>query len=256
MTTTARTAKAPARSGWRSRHPAKPRRRTELGLLVMGWVIVVFAYVLASIGTSARIPTNIGPFLGVMIGLSVVAHLANRFLVPDADPVILPIVALLNGLGWVMIARLDTVASVQGQVGTHLAYKQAAWTAVGVLLYVATLAVFRRGRDLERYRYLIGLAGIALLVSPLFPVVGKDIYGSRLWLYIGPLHIQPVELAKLALVIFFASYFAEKREMLAHPTLRIGNHLYPDPRTFGPILVAAAFAVLIIAAEHDIGFAL
>ncbi|MGH9071036.1 MAG: FtsW/RodA/SpoVE family cell cycle protein, partial [Acidimicrobiales bacterium] len=235
---------------------AGSRRNTELALLAFGWVITVFAYVLASIGTTSSIPANLGVFLGVVIGLSLIAHLATRWLAPDADPVILPVVALLNGIGWVMIARLDTIPAVYQFNGKDLAGLQAAWTAVGVTLYVATLAYVRRGSDLGRYRYLMGLAGIALLISPLLPFVGKDINGSRLWLYLGPLHIQPVELAKLALVVFFASYFAEKRELLAHPTVRVGNYLLPDPRPFGPVLVAFAFAVLIITAENDIGFAL
>jgi cell division protein FtsW (lipid II flippase) len=240
------------------------RRGTELGLLFMGWVVVVVAYILTSLGTGSAalggrgyIPADIGVFLAMVIGLSLAAHLANRWLAREADPVILPVVALLNGLGWVMIARLDSIPSVAAANGNaHLAALQAAWTAIGVVLYIATLAVVRRGSDLGRYRYLTGLAGIALLISPLLPVVGRDINGSRLWLYLGPLHIQPVEIAKLALVIFFASYLAEKRELLASSTLRVGDHLLPDLRPFGPLLVAFGFAVLIIAAENDIGFAL
>lgn len=239
-----------------TRRATHPRRRTELGLLAIGWLITVFAYILASLGTTSNIPANIGPFLGVVIGLSVVAHCANRWLAPDADPVILPIVALLNGLGWVVIARLDSIPAVQRASGSDLASLQAVWSALGVGLYVATLATVRRGRDLERYRYLLGLAGLGLLLAPLLPVVGRTINGSRLWLALGPVTFQPVELAKLALVIFFASYFAEKRALLATPTVRMGNHLYPDPRPFGPIVAAALVAILIIAAEHDIGFAL
>lgn len=247
---------------------AKPqawqRRQSELGLLALGWFVVVVAYILASLGTGSAalggrgyIPADIGVFLATVIGLSLAAHLANRWLAPEADPVILPVVALLNGLGWVMIARLDSIPAVRAaNGGSHLAALQAAWTAIGVLLYICTLAFVRRGNDLGRYRYLTGLVGIALLISPLLPIVGRKINGSRLWLYLGPLHIQPVELAKLALVVFFASYLAEKRELLAHPTVRIGNILLPDLRPFGPLVVAFGFAVLIIAAENDIGFAL
>jgi cell division protein FtsW (lipid II flippase) len=235
---------------------AKPRRRTELGLLAMAWLIIVFAYVLASLATTASIPSHIGAFLGILIGLTLVPHLANRWLAPEANAVILPIVVLLNGLGWVMIAQLDTIPAIKQTSGTGLAGLQAMWTAIGVALYVITLLVVRHSRDLGRYRYLIGLIGIGLLVTPLVPGLGESIYGSRLWIHVGPISYQPVELAKLALVIFFASYFAEKRELLAHPTVRVGNHLLPDPRPFGPVLLAWGFAILIIAAEHDIGFAL
>lgn len=254
MTTiaTSREHRAGAERRWRP----KPRRRTELGLLVMAWMIIVFAYVLASLGTTSAIPAHIGVFLGVMVGLTLVPHLANRWLAPDSNAVIFPIVALLNGLGWVVIAQLDSLGPIRRQVGSHLAAQQAAWTGIGVVLYVATLLVFRHARDLERYRYLLGLIGIVLLLLPLVPHLGESIYGSRLWIHIGSHSFQPIELAKLALVIFFASYFAEKRELLARPTVRVGNHLLPDPRPFGPVLLAWGFAILIIAAEHDIGFAL
>ncbi|HZD65832.1 MAG TPA: FtsW/RodA/SpoVE family cell cycle protein [Acidimicrobiales bacterium] len=238
------------------RHRRKPRRRTELGLLLLAWLVTVSAYILASLGGTGHIPAHIDVFLGLMIGLTLVPHLANRWLAPDADAVLLPIVVLLNGLGWVMIAELDAIPAVQHSSGTGLAAKQAMWTAVGIALYVATLAVFRHGRDLARYRYLLGLVGIGLLISPLLPGIGESVNGSRLWIRLGPFPFQPVEIAKLALVIFVASYLAEKRELLAHATVRFGNRLIPDPRPFGPILVAWAFALLIIAAEHDIGFAL
>ena len=89
------------------RRAVTSRRRTELGLLILGGMVVGFAYVLASLGKTASIPANVGPFLGVIFGLALVAHLANRWLVPDATPVILPIAALLNGIGYVIIARLN-----------------------------------------------------------------------------------------------------------------------------------------------------
>jgi len=94
-------------------------------------MVVGFAYVLASLGKTASIPANVGPFLGVIFGLALVAHLANRWLVPDATPVILPIAALLNGIGYVVIARLNF----------KLAGLQAVWTGLGVAVYVLTLVV-------------------------------------------------------------------------------------------------------------------
>src|SRR5580704_2948880 len=222
-------------AGMRVRRP-KPKRRTELGLLIFGSLIVVATYVLASVGTTSKIPTNLGPFLGVMLGLALVAHVANRIYAPDANAVLLPIATLLNGLGYVMLAR----------IGQNWAQAQAGWTAVGVGAYVVTLAVVRRSRDLDRYRYLLLLAAVVLMLSPLIPHVGRNIRGARLWVGIGPVNGQPIELAKLALCVFFASYFVEKRELLSVPTLRVGNRLMLDPRPLVPILVA----------EHDIGFAL
>ncbi|HXX90954.1 MAG TPA: FtsW/RodA/SpoVE family cell cycle protein [Acidimicrobiales bacterium] len=227
-------------------HHPHARRRTELGLLVLGALIVVCAYVLAAVGTTSKIPPNLGWFLAIVLGLSLAAHIANRLYAPDANPVLLPIATLLNGLGYVMIARIDE----------HLARLQAAWTAVGVAAYLITLLVIRRSRDLDRYRYLLLLAAVALMLAPLVPHVGRSINGARLWVYIGPINGQPVELAKLALCIFFASYFTERRELLSVPTYRIGDRLVLDPRPLGPILVAWGFAMLVLGAERDIGFAL
>jgi len=222
------------------------RRRTELGLLLLASGIVLGAYVLASLGTTNRMPPDLGPFLGIVIGLGLLAHLANRLFAPRAHPVVLPVVALLNGLGYVMIARLDS----------HEARLQAGWTAVGIVAYVITLIFVRRSRDLDRYRYLLLFGGVALLLAPLVPHLGVDINGARLWVRLGPLTGQPVEVAKLALCVFFASYFAEKRDVLAVPTMRLGNRLLPDFRVLGPLLLAWGFAMLVLGAERDVGFAL
>ena len=151
----------------------KPRRRTELGLLVFGSLLIVGLYVLAALGQSSKIPDNIGPFLGVVLGLALLAHMANRWLAPDANAVILPLAALLNGIGYVVIARWDHWYPGQAR-------NQALWTAVGVLLYVLTLLVVRYSRDLERYRYLLLLLAGALLVAPLF---FSPINGARLWVH-------------------------------------------------------------------------
>ncbi len=188
--------------GMRARRP-KPKRRTELGLLIFGSLIVVATYVLASVGTTSKIPANLGPFLGVMLGLALVAHIANRIYAPDANAVLLPIATLLNGLGYVMLAR----------IAQHWAQAQAGWTAVGVGAYIVTLALVRRSRDLDRYRYLMLLVAVVLMLSPLIPHFGQKHNGARLWVGIGPINGQPIELAKLALCIFFASYFVEKREL-------------------------------------------
>jgi len=231
-----------------------PRRRTELGLLVFGCLIVVAAYVLASIGTTSKIPPNLGPFLAVVLGLSVVAHIANRVLAPDANPVLLPLATLLNGLGYVMIAVINEQKSYPPQL-------QAAWTAVGVFFYVTTLALVRRSRDLDRYRYILLLVAVFLLLSPLIPHLGEAIPvrngpSVRLFVKIGPLSGQPVELAKILLCIFFASYFSEKQELLSIPTVRLGNRLVLDPRPLMPIVLAWLLAMVVLGAERDVGFAL
>ena len=117
-----------------------------------------------------------------------------------------------------------------------------------------TLFVIRRTRDLDRYRYLLLTGGVILLLLPLVPGVGANIYGARLWIQVGSFEFQPVEMAKIVLCIFFASYFADKRELLTIPTARFGNRLVLDPRPLVPIVLAWGFAILIMSLEHDIGF--
>ncbi|MHB8329333.1 MAG: FtsW/RodA/SpoVE family cell cycle protein [Acidimicrobiales bacterium] len=236
----------PSPGSTRRRRRPNPRRRTELGLLVFGSLIVVVTYVLASVGTTSKIPPGLGPFLAVVLGLAVAGHVANRLYAPEANAVLLPTTTLLNGLGYVMLARIDP----------HYARLQAGWTAVGLVAYIATLVFVRRSRDLDRYRYLLLLGAVALMLAPLIPHFGKDLNGARLWVYIGPVNGQPVELAKILLCIFFASYFIEKKEMLSIPTMRIGNRLVLDPRPLGPILLAWGFCMLVLGAERDVGFAL
>ena len=168
--------------------------------------------------------------------------MANRWLAPNANAVILPLAALLNGIGYVVIARWNP-GQAQGQ---------AAWAALGVMLYVVTLLVVRYSRDLERYRYLLLLVAGIFLVAPLF---FSPIYGARLWVHFGSLSFQPIEFSKILLCIFFASYFAENKEMLSIPTAQIGNRLYLDPRPLVPIIVAWGAAMAVIGLEDDIGFA-
>jgi len=230
----------------RIRREAVANRTTELGLLVLVAIIVVGAYTLVSLGKTATLPVNLGPFLGVVLGLFVVGHVALRVLAPGADPVLLPLAGLLNGLGYVVIVRLN-----HRQAGL-----QAVWTLLGMAAFVGTLAVVRRIRDLDRYRYLLGFGGIALLLLPLLPVVGENIGGSRVWVRIGPVNFQPGEFGKVALLIFCASYLAEKGMVLAEGDRRIGPVPVPDLRALGPVGLAWATSIVIMVAERDLGMSM
>ncbi len=228
------------------RRGPKPKRRTELGLLVFAAAITVALYVIAEIGTKGKVPAHLGPILAVVLGIVLVAHLANRWLVPNANAVVLPLVALLNGIGYVIIVRFTPPA----------AKAQATWAVVGIICYIAVLLAVRHTRDMDRYRYLLLAAAIALLIAPLVPHLGKPITTTRLWVGLGPITFQPIEFAKLLLVVFFASYFAERKELLSIPTARVGNRLVLDPRPLVPILLFWALSMGIIALEDDIGFAM
>ena len=233
---------------------SKPRRRSELGLLVVGFLVVTFAFILGSLATLGKWPPHLLPFVVVSLALGLLLNLVNRRLAPNADPVIVPVVLLLNGLGWVMLSRLAPYVNQ-----SHLAGYQALWTVLGAVAYVLTLLVFRRSRDLERYRYLTLFVSIGLLVLPLLPKIGDspaNANGAKLWVKLGPITFQPVELSKILLVIFFASYFVEKQELLRMATVRIGNRLVPDLRSLGPVAFAWLCSVAVILLERDIGFSL
>jgi cell division protein FtsW (lipid II flippase) len=219
------------------------RRRTELGLIILAILLTAGLYALASLGKAGSLPANIGPFLVIICGLLVLAHLGMRVWAPYADPILLPTAALLNGIGYVFIARLNH----------HLAALQASWTAIGVVAFLATLFFVKRARDLERYRYTFALAGIGLLLMPMLPVIGQNINGARLWVRLGAVSFQPGELAKICLAIFFASYLVERAEVLAHGTRRIGRFLVLDPKYLGPIILAWAAAMLVLTFENDLG---
>ncbi|MFQ5557718.1 MAG: FtsW/RodA/SpoVE family cell cycle protein, partial [Acidimicrobiales bacterium] len=230
------TAAAP-RSRRRSPPDRLRPRREESGLVVMVAGVVVFAYTLASLGRSASIPANLVPFLAWMLGLLILAHLVNRRLAPAADPTLLPLALLLNGLGYVMIVRL----------GGDLAGLQATWTAVGVGAYSLTLLVLPRARILEQYRYLLGAAGLGLLVVPLVPGVGRQINGARIWASVGPVNFQPGEFAKIALAAFFAAYLVDKRELMR---TRL------ELRDLAPIALAWVGSLGVMVMERDLGSSL
>lgn len=224
-----------------------PRRRnTELLLVIVALFITGGAYTLASLGRRQAIPANVGPFLGVMFVLLVGAHLATRRWAPQADGVILPVAILLNGLGYVMIARLDEA----------LAAKQAGWTAVGIAAYVVTLIGLRRVRSLQRIGFTCGLVGVALLLLPMVPKLGVSKFGARIWVEVGAFSLQPGEFAKLALAVFFAAYLVERREMLAFATRRIGPIHVPEPRLLVPVIMAWGFALVVMVFQKDLGSAL
>ena len=223
------------------------RRNTELGLVLLAAVLTVGAYVLAGLGRSASLPVNVVPFLLIILGLLAAGHVATRQWAPGADGILLPLAGLLNGVGYVFIARLDT----------DLAALQAVWTAFGMGAFVATLALVRRTRDLERFRYTFALVGIGLLLMPLLPVVGQNINGARLWVRFGPVNFQPGEFAKIALCIFFASYLVEKRELLSEALWGGGVFLpKPDLKHLGPVLLAWGVSLVIMLGERDLGSSL
>ena len=181
-----------------------------------------------------------------MFATFVVAHLAIRKLAPGADPAILPLSFALSGIGIAFITRL----------APDLAMKQVGWLFLGVVFMVLVLAFVKNLDKLGNYKYTIMIAGILLLMSPMLPVIGNEIYGSRIWLSIGGFSIQPGELAKICIVIFLAAYLAQNREMLSVFNHKLGPFRVPDMRALVPVIIMWAVALLVIVFEKDLGSAL
>lgn len=229
------------------------RRRTEeLGLGVLALVIVVSGYVLLALSEAPSLPAGFWGFVAAIVGLFVIAHVAVRRLAPNADATLLPLVAALLGIGFVTISRLDLAVPEAKRV----APTQAVWTAAGVAAFVMTLLLVRNVRTLARYRYTFLLLGVLALVLPLVPGVGVELNQARLWARIGPLTVQPGEAAKVLLVVFFAAYLVEKRELLSSGSRRIGRMYLPDPKHLGPLLLPWAVAIMIMVLQKDLGSSL
>ena len=225
---------------------ADRRRATELRLVIFAGLITAGAYTLASLGKNSVIPPRILPFLAVLLLVLVSAHIAVRLLAPGADSTLLPVAALLNGLGYVMIARLSE----------RLAGLQTTWTFVGIIAFTTTLIVVRRVNDLARFKWSFFVVGAGLLLLPMVPGLGFSSGGARIWVNIGPVNFQPGEFAKIALALFFAAYLAESRELIKNGTWQVGRFLLPEPRDLLPLLGAWGFSVVLMVGQKDLGSSL
>jgi len=221
-------------------------RGTQLALTILAVVLSVGAYVLVTLGKTGKTPPGIGGFVAV-VGLSyLLAHLLATRLAAGADPVLLPVAAVLAGMGYAMISRLDP----------GLAEEQFGWLMLGLTLFAATLLIVRDHRVLDAYTYTIGLVGILCLLLPIAPGLGRTINGARLWIRLGSLTFQPSEIGKVLIVIFLAGYLNAKKELLAVATRRVGPIRLPEPRYLGPLLVAWGISLAVLFMEKDLGSSL
>jgi cell division protein FtsW (lipid II flippase) len=236
------------------------RRRTELLMLAFAVAVVALAYAAVGFGLNgsipASLPTYVGGFALIMLG----AHAAVRWLAPWADPLMLPLAALLNGLGVVMIYRLQesgrggNPGNVISTLTSGAAVTQLVWTLIGVIGFIAVLFVIREPRVLQRYTYTLGAIGLILLAIPaLLPASMSSIQGAKVWILIGGFEIQPGEFAKLAVAVFFAGYLVNKRDALTLTGRRILGIDLPRAKDLGPVLIAWAASLLILIFETDIG---
>ena len=212
-------------------------RNRELANIAVVAVLTAIGFASGYIARESVISAGSLFYAAIFAGLYLVAHAVARATVPHADPYLLPLAGLLSAVGVTEIYRLEP----------DDAFRQGLWVVVGVGVFAATLVLLRnRWRDLESYKYLFGLAAVALLALPALPLIGERVNGARLWVDLGVLRFQPGELGKIALIVFLAGYLREKREVLAQGRLK----------DFGPLLVIWGAAMLVIVVTNDLGSAL
>ncbi|WP_405863348.1 FtsW/RodA/SpoVE family cell cycle protein [Streptomyces sp. NBC_01515] len=226
-----------------------PRRRgIELTLIVVAVLLSVYGYCAVGLAKNGTVPpgaAGYGAGLGV---LALLAHIAVRLRAPYADPLLLPIGVLLNGLGLVLIYRLDLETP-----GDRAAPTQLVWSTLGVTLFIVVVVALRDHRVLQRYAYVCVAAALALLTLPvLFPAVN----GARIWIRIGGFSIQPGEFAKVLLAVFFAAYLAANRNALAYAGRRVWRLQLPTGRVLGPIVAIWLLSVGVLILERDLGTSL
>lgn len=230
------------------------KRGTELMLLAFAVGIVLFAYANVGLAVEGSLPTDILT-LGVGMGvIALVFHLVVRVVAAYADPVLLPAATLLNGLGLVMIRRIDMARGKGVMEGA--AVRQLMWSAIAVAAAIGLLFLIRDHRRLRRYTFTFALAGLALLMMPLLPFIGMNINGNRIWIHVGPLSFQPSEVAKILLTIFFASYLVQTRDALSLVGKRVLGFPLPRARDMGPILLAWLTSLAVLVFEKDLGTSL
>ncbi|MER7503665.1 FtsW/RodA/SpoVE family cell cycle protein [Nonomuraea pusilla] len=230
--------------------PAK-RRVAQLVMLAVAVLIVMGAYANVGMAMNGEVPSGMLTYGLGLGGLMLAAYLVLAKFAPWADPLILPLVTLINGLGCVMIFRLEPVmagASSNSQI---------MWTALGVVMFSVTLVVLRDHRMLQRLTYTAGAVGLVLLAIPaVLPGSLSEVQGAKIWIRIGGFSIQPGEFAKLALVVFFAGYLVAKRDVLALAGRRLLFIDLPRARDLGPILVTWGLSLLVLVFEKDLGTSL
>jgi cell division protein FtsW (lipid II flippase) len=236
------------------REPAR-LRNLEFLLLLVACAIDAVAICLVQLGALGEIDSTLFTYgLGLTV-LVFAMHFTMRLVAPDADPFILPIITVLNGLGIAMIYRIDIAKRLTGWEGAGL--RQMAWTALAIALAIAVIVIVRNHRLLQRYRFVAMFTGIGLLLLPLVPFVGSNLGTSaQLWVSVGPVNFQPGELGKIALAVFFAGYLVSARDSLSMVGKKFLGMRFPRARDLGPILVVFAASMGVLIFQRDLGTSL
>jgi len=221
-------------------------RNRELLALVPASLLVAAGFAAIFIQESRQLSDVSLTYGAVFLGVCVATHLVVRFRLPYADPYLLPLAAVLACFGLVVIYRLDPEKAI----------RQAGWFAFGLVLFTLTIVFLKDFRVLERYRYTIAAAGLALLLLPRVPGIGQQVNGAYLGVGIGPFASQPAEFGKLAIVIFLAAYLRDNRQLLVQGARRFAGVTIPPLKHFGPLLVVFFAAMFLLFIIQDLGSSL
>jgi cell division protein FtsW (lipid II flippase) len=233
--------------------PVPTRRGTEAWLLGFAVAITLAAQCIVDLTVTGSLRPELATFGIWFTALWTGAHLVVRKFAPYADPLLLPCVAVLTGLGLVMIHRLDIADPDAGAD----APVQLLWATIGLVLFVAVLLVVRDHRVLSRYAYILMLLGLVLLAIPaLLPGSISEVNGAKIWIRLAGFSIQPGEFAKICLVVFFAAYLVDKRDVLALASRKVMGLELPRGRDLGPVLVVWIVSILVLVFERDLGSSL
>src|ERR1700758_3510959 len=240
--------------------PSLPNRRNaELLLLCFATVITVAAFAIVQATQERGLSWQLLNYAAGFLAVFGVAHLAVRRYAPYADPLLLPIVALLNGLGLVMIHRLDLAngPTTSGAAQGPSANQQMLWTLVGVVAFTMVVVFLKDHRLLARYGYICGVAGLIFLVIPaLLPSSISEVYGAKIWIRLPGFSIQPVEFSKILLLIFFTAVLVAKRGVFTSAGKHVLGMNLPRPRDLAPLLAAWIISVGVMVFEKDLGASL
>ncbi|MCW2688582.1 MAG: bacterial cell division rane protein [Mycobacterium sp.] len=239
--------------------PLPNRRNAELLLLGFAAVITMVALLIVEANQEQGLRWDLLQYAAAYLALFSGAHLAIRRFAPYADPLLLPVVALLNGLGLVMIHRLDLATGdlVVGGPRGPSANQQMLWTLVGVAAFSLVVILLRDHRVLSRYGYVCGLAGLILLAIPgLLPSSLSEQNGAKIWIRLPGFSIQPAEFSKILLLIFFAAVLVAKRDLFTSAGKHFLGMDLPRPRDLAPLLAAWVASVGVMIFEKDLGTSL
>lgn len=234
----------------RLRLPAK-LRNLELFLLIVACGINASAIVLVQLGALGQVDLTLVYYGAGLSALVIGMHIALRFVAPQADPFLLPIATVLTGIGIAEIYRIDIHYEDEGWASAGV--KQIVWAAIAITIAIAVVVAIRNHRILQRYTYIFGFAALVLLLLPMLPGIGKEIYGARVWIGIGPFSFQPGEIAKLCLAVFFAGYLVQARDSLSAVGKKFLGIRFPRARDLGPILIVWLMSMAVIVFQRDLG---